>query len=152
MRLKLTLVLLVLSLGCEPDAGTSSADEIIAALQAGEIVEIPSVVESDGILISESSKAVTTGCFGFDWCVRMDDLNRGIVSLATDDFTVYAEESSEEPPSGITYFSTNFYSPYWATNGNYHAMRALVDLAGGGYTGKRIGWCNNHPERCVQEE
>jgi len=142
---------LSLSLGCEPEDVTSYADEIIAALQAGEIVEIQEAVEVDGILISESSKAVTTGCFGFDWCVRMDDSNRGIVEMSSDDFVVYAEESSAEPPTGVTYFSTNFYNPYWATNGNYHAMRALVDLAGGGYPGKRVGWCNNHPERCVQE-
>lgn len=142
------LSVFLLFFGCD-DEVQPPTNEIIDALQSGEIIVVDTPIDADGIIAVKKS-AVTTGCFGFAWCVRMDETNRGIIKKSIDDFSVYAESTADEPPTGVTYFSSDFYGPYWATNGTYTAMRALITAGGGDYPGKRIGWCNNHPERCVQ--
>jgi hypothetical protein len=135
--------------GC--DAANLDNDSTIKdAILNGEIVKLSDVdseglseVSINGIAIGTIHQAITIGCFEIPTCVRINELGgRSIVRLTTDDFAIYEEESASEPPTGVLYFSTLFYSPYFYTNGNYHAHRALVDAHGDGeYTGKRLGYC-----------
>jgi hypothetical protein len=143
----------VFLLGCCDDCREQvDENEIAKAIKSGAMVNIDDdMISIDGIVVGHTARAITTGCFGIPECIRLDETNRGIVKKSTDDFSSYGEAEANDPPTGVTYFSTNFYGPYWYSNGTYTAMRALITAGGGTYPGKRIGWCNNHQDRCVQD-
>jgi hypothetical protein len=148
----IALVIVVSLCACEPETKKVDENFIVDAMQDGKIVTVEKEdVIINGVVVGELSEPLTTGCFSIPECVRMDEVNRGIIKKLTDDFSNYAEAEAQSPPTGVTYFLTTYYGPYWATNGTYTAMRALITATGGEYPGKRVGWCNNHPERCVEE-
>jgi len=148
----LALCLSISLISCEEDEQVDD-NFIVSALKSAHVVTIDAeqTVRIGGIIVGTYTGAVTTGCFGIPTCVRMDEVNRGIIKKDIDDFSLYAEAEAASPPDGVSYFLTDFFGPYWATNGTYQSMRGLINATGGTYPGKRVGWCNNHPARCVQE-
>jgi len=139
------LVLSCLLFGCHEEVDN---DFIVEQIEQGAIVTVQITggdfndVAVNGIVVGVVHKSILVGCFGYEWCVKLTESSRGIIRISDDAFVMYGEEGSAEPPSGSTYFSTDFYGPYWYTNGNYHAFRALVDAHDSGeYTGKRLGYC-----------
>lgn len=128
-----------------------------------ETFEIDIVPFIDGILVNKSHHALTTGCFEVPECVRMDDTKgRAVVSISLDDFTLYWEDNSEEFPgdiTGVTYFSTDWYFPYGASNANRNQLRNEIQNEVGLWNGhpsmhgKRLGWCQEkNPHTCYQDE
>ena len=55
---------------------------------------------------------ITVGCFGFDWCVQLDEPYRLLTWQATGDVTFYGLDC--EP--SITYFSSDYYDYIYDTD------------------------------------
>mgnify|MGYP001812591133 CR=1 FL=1 len=64
-------------------------------------------LEISGIVpVATQMDALTTGCFGFDWCVRIDDPSRCVAwipGLNDGDIVIYGDAEAANPPGGVTY-------------------------------------------------
>jgi predicted RecA/RadA family phage recombinase len=143
------VALVFVNSGCDPECEEIEDPNIVAnAIQAGDIVTITDddIVQINGITVGRRAFSLTTGCFGIPECVSINDTHRGVVKKSIDDFAIYDDV---EEITGTTYFSTEFYGPYWAGNAAPQAFRAVVNAhSGGAYENKRQGCCANNPEKC----
>ena len=156
----------------------TNEDMIIKAISNGSVVNIrdDNFISIDGIIVGTLRKGIVEGCFGYPWCVAIDEQHKGLIKISTDDFVIYDDN---EETTGTLYFSTDFYSPYWYSDGSASGFREEVDNygmegggeedagdaggsdagtgdAGGGgggggggeYQSKRQACCANNPEKC----
>ena len=146
---------------CEP---CEEVDEnfIVSALSDGYVVDVDGrEVQIDGEIVGalpvveHRSPVVTEGCFGFDWCVKMNG-SKGRAIATAESIHNYMEAGSEQYPSdltSVTYFSKNFYPNYDDSDVNHLQLRGKVAAWGAGWNNARVDWCEiDHPLFCVQEE
>ena len=117
--------------------------------------EFDNMPEMHGIIVGQQEFAIVIGCYGYDWCVEMDELSRGIFKSQENDYDVgyYGEVDAEEPPGGTTLFSQDYYPVYFYNNNASHTViRAAIAAYSSEVAQKRQAYCAGRNKQCWQQQ
>lgn len=137
-KIILILFVVISLLGCESYEEVNDTT-LKEAILSGDIIHIEdyddeyNLTTINNIVVGKIRKSITYDCFGAPSCVSLDENYRALVRTSTDDFAFWCGDCT-----GITYFSTNYYNPYWYNN-LFPPLRGQIQ--GSGYLAKIIAFC-----------